>query len=180
MTIDAVISKIFDFSKPTYFRWKKEQRPIILLLEKYFTKENLQEFLESGSIKKFDQTQIIITAGESIIKNFFFEHYSNKPKNTEFANYIFPNFTNYVNNLVVTNKQMYPHVQHKFYQYKYFTKHTFFEFIIDFQAVDNIDKAQIIEHIGELSEIKFFIILTQHENYLKKSSFKDAFFGEQS
>ena len=175
------ISMVCEITPKNYYNWKNKSHKILIsLLEKYFTKEDLKEFLETGSIKKFDQTQIITTAGESIIKNFFFEHYSNKPKNKEFATYIFPNFTNYVNNLVATNKQMYPHVQHKFYQYKYFTKHTFFEFIIDFQAVDNIDKAQIIEYIGKLSEIKFFILLTQHEDYLKKSSFRDVFFSEQS
>jgi len=54
MTIDVLMSQLFNFSKPTYFRWKKEGRPIIKLIDQYFKKEDLIEFLETGSISKFE------------------------------------------------------------------------------------------------------------------------------
>lgn len=54
MTIDVIMSKLFDFSKPTYFRWKKEKRPIISLLDRYFSKEELEEYLNTGKIQKFE------------------------------------------------------------------------------------------------------------------------------
>lgn len=53
------MSKLFDFNSSTYYRWKKEHRPIITLLEKYFTKEDLEEFLESGKIKKLEKTDFL-------------------------------------------------------------------------------------------------------------------------
>ncbi len=47
--------KILGNSRKTIYRWKEEQRPIINLLEKYFTQEDLQEFLETSKISKYDQ-----------------------------------------------------------------------------------------------------------------------------
>jgi len=64
------ISKILDVTRQSYHRWKKEGRPIIQLLEKYFTKEDLQEFLDSGSItrlEKLDQSEIFV---KSFLKDF--------------------------------------------------------------------------------------------------------------
>lgn len=73
MTIDAVLSQLFEYSKPTYFRWKKEQRPIISLIDKYFTKEDLEEFLQSGKIKRFEdfnKYSSIIQSLSNTINNF--------------------------------------------------------------------------------------------------------------
>lgn len=41
-------------SANTYYNWKKEKRPVISLLEKYFTKEDLEEFLEYGTIERYE------------------------------------------------------------------------------------------------------------------------------
>lgn len=43
-----------DISKPSYYVWKRQGRPIFKLLETYFSKEELQEFLETGKISKFE------------------------------------------------------------------------------------------------------------------------------
>jgi len=56
--MNTVMSKLFDFNSSTYYRWKKEGRPIIALLEKYFTKEDLIEFLETGKILKFENLNL--------------------------------------------------------------------------------------------------------------------------
>ena len=39
--------------------WKKENRPIISLLHKYLTEEDINEFLTTGSISKFDNIDYI-------------------------------------------------------------------------------------------------------------------------
>lgn len=54
MKLDEVTSTILDCSVSGYYKWKKEGRPIISLLEKYFAKEDLEEFLVSGKIAKLD------------------------------------------------------------------------------------------------------------------------------
>jgi len=48
------IKKILDIADRTLYNWKKEQKPIVLLLEKYFTKEDLEEFLDTGEIRRFE------------------------------------------------------------------------------------------------------------------------------
>lgn len=49
-----IMTDLFQFSRQSWNNWKKEERPIIALLEKYFTKEDLEEFLETGRISKFE------------------------------------------------------------------------------------------------------------------------------
>lgn len=52
------IIKLMNFSRNTYYVWKREGRPIISLLEKYFTKEELEEFLQTGKISALEQYRI--------------------------------------------------------------------------------------------------------------------------
>ncbi|WP_323585426.1 hypothetical protein [Aliarcobacter butzleri] len=44
--------RILDISTRSYSNFNKQNKPIIKLLEKYFIKEELQEFLETGEIEK--------------------------------------------------------------------------------------------------------------------------------
>jgi len=48
------IKKILDIADRTLYNWKKEGKPIVVLLEKYFTKEDLEEFLETGKIRRLE------------------------------------------------------------------------------------------------------------------------------
>lgn len=48
------ICKLLAIADSTIYKFRKEGRPILALLEKYFTQEDLQEFLEYGSIAKLD------------------------------------------------------------------------------------------------------------------------------
>ncbi len=52
MRYENIITSLMCFSRNTFFVWKREKRPIISLLEQYFTKEDLQEFIETGKIQK--------------------------------------------------------------------------------------------------------------------------------
>lgn len=45
-------SLLFQNTIRTISNWKVEKRPIISLIEKYFSKEDLEEFLKTGEIKK--------------------------------------------------------------------------------------------------------------------------------
>jgi len=48
------MSLLFSTAEGTYYNWKKQNRPIVSLLEKYFTKEDLEEYLESGKWEKME------------------------------------------------------------------------------------------------------------------------------
>lgn len=51
------ISKLFDFANSTVYKWKKEKRLILDLFDKYFTDEDIEEFLNTGRIERFEITQ---------------------------------------------------------------------------------------------------------------------------
>ncbi len=56
---ESVYVNLFGWgSANTYYNWKKEKRPIISLLEKYFTKEDLEEFLEYSTVEKLEFANI--------------------------------------------------------------------------------------------------------------------------
>lgn len=48
------IAKLFDVHQNTITNWKKENKKGLALILKYFTKEDLQEFLEYGMIEKYE------------------------------------------------------------------------------------------------------------------------------
>jgi hypothetical protein len=54
MTFKETMAALFVTAEGTYYKWKNENRPIILLLDKYFTKQDLEEFLNTGQIKKME------------------------------------------------------------------------------------------------------------------------------
>lgn len=49
------IGKILEMTSQGVGKWRKENRPIINLLEKYFTKEELEEFLKTEKINKLER-----------------------------------------------------------------------------------------------------------------------------
>ena len=49
-----IASDVLGCTLASYYNWDKQERLIIKLLEKYFTKEDLQEFIEKGSITTLD------------------------------------------------------------------------------------------------------------------------------
>jgi len=54
MKTDELMSKLFGFSIPTYYNWKKENRPIIKLINKYLSNEEIIEFLEKDKTFNLD------------------------------------------------------------------------------------------------------------------------------
>lgn len=51
---NIAMSKVFEMTPQGVGKWKKEKRPIISLLEKYFTQTDLEEFLEYGTVEKLE------------------------------------------------------------------------------------------------------------------------------
>lgn len=52
------ICELLAIADSTIYKFRKEKRPIITFLEKYFTKEDLEEFLEYGTVEKLEFTNI--------------------------------------------------------------------------------------------------------------------------
>ncbi|RXJ90734.1 hypothetical protein CRV01_06180 [Arcobacter sp. CECT 8983] len=54
MLTNTLISKILLMTPQGVGKWRKENRPIIELLEKYFSRNDLEEFLEKKTVSKYD------------------------------------------------------------------------------------------------------------------------------
>lgn len=63
--IDTAI-EILCIGKSTYYQWKREERPIIFLLEKYCTEEDLLKFNSNKSIPKLD---LALSSLDNYLKN---------------------------------------------------------------------------------------------------------------
>jgi len=78
MKEDDIYLKIFGFaSTTTYYSWKKDpKRKIFKFIKKYFTKEDLEEFLETGKINKLEKINKLSDI-ENLVYNLYFDFYSN-------------------------------------------------------------------------------------------------------
>ena len=50
----SAVAKLLDVSERSVYNWSKENRPIITFLYKYFSKEDIQEYLQFGQIEKLE------------------------------------------------------------------------------------------------------------------------------
>jgi len=51
---NTIIAKVLGFTPPAVSSWRKQNRPIIELLETYFTANEIEDFLENGRISDKD------------------------------------------------------------------------------------------------------------------------------
>jgi hypothetical protein len=68
MKKEEIFKQLFLFSAPTFYNWQREKRPIIQFLEKYFTKEDLEEFLQTGKIQKLEEIENILEYKEMVVE----------------------------------------------------------------------------------------------------------------
>jgi len=54
MTFKEIMAALFSTSESTYYKWKKENRPIINLLSQYFSVKELEDFVTTSQITKFE------------------------------------------------------------------------------------------------------------------------------
>jgi hypothetical protein len=106
MTFKETMAELFSTAEGTYYKWKKEQRPIIALLEKYFTREDLEEFLETGRISKFEiveEFKMILQGSKLDYLGFISKHLKNSNEFDFFTDFYY-RFLVYVNQIQHTSK----------------------------------------------------------------------------
>ena len=54
-----LVSNLLGISEKSYYRWK-EDRAIFKLLEMYFSDKNIEEFLNTGKIQKFENIKFVM------------------------------------------------------------------------------------------------------------------------
>ena len=70
MKTEDIFCQLFGFSKNTYYSWKREKKPIIELLNKYFTKDELLEYIETDKISNMQLIEDFRAKEKMCINNF--------------------------------------------------------------------------------------------------------------
>lgn len=179
-THSITMSKILEISENSYFRWKKKDHVVLVnLLEKYFTKEDLKEFLESGKIKKMENLNLVHTTAKKIVKEFFYTSYTNERKNDEFFNIIFPSYIKFENQQVEKNKKILQDrieaalsderkkaISNKIDNiYTIYNKRDLIKFIIDSEL--NIDKTSALLEISYLSDFEIHLLINEYKKFVR-------------
>lgn len=69
MTKAEIYSKILEVSEKSYYRWKSKDHPILInLIEKYFSDDDLKEFLKTKRIKRFEEISDLELLNRTIIE----------------------------------------------------------------------------------------------------------------
>lgn len=109
--------EILDISTRSYSNFSKQKRLIITLLEKYFTKEDLQEFIEFGKINNFENN--------NTIQEYFIE--TNKNKYIQSFNFSYSQASTSIKNIAIAEG--------------YFILDFYFYFLSNFFNESNFDKS---------------------------------------
>lgn len=68
-----MLTRFFGWSRGTYFSWKKEGRPVIKFVLKYLTEKDIEEFIETGKISRFEKLLINSDEDELLEKHIAYE-----------------------------------------------------------------------------------------------------------
>ena len=185
-----LICRILKIGKTTYYKYVKENVPIVLFL-KSFSKQELEEFLKTGKFRKFEESIFFDNFAEKICNKFFLEYYSRKRKNIFFAEVVFPEFkksffkrTEKIKKEIRKikekleknpdqDKEKYQHqldvlILHlnNLSQTRYFSKINLFKFIIE---SDFKNKENLILELEEYNDMEIYMLVMKYERFLKEN-----------
>ncbi len=174
------ICEIMMISRSAYFKFKKENRPIIFLLEKYFSKEDLDEFLKTKSIRKYDliknlsneEISNIEESKESLFLLEDFAHYSLVNKLVKFFSFFdLPDFTKHF------SKKILKQIIHDVHNDHNFTRHNAKELLLSALRgyVTSLKRLEhpnhpviLIDFINnDFSRIEAYLLVKDYEKYIK-------------
>lgn len=160
-----LICKLLDISERSYYTFKKQKRPIILLLEKYFKKEDLQEFLETKKIEKFEKADFIQKEVFELNSIKYFQSFaSSSLSSTEYKFIIFYfNFLSELNKSNQNKETINSFVFNKFFYVVDFN-HLLNTFLVS-KCIDNLTtKKETINNIYIIN--KYFYIFKEWDSYM--------------
>lgn len=106
MKKEDIFSEILDCSVSGFYKWKKQNRPIIVLLEKYFTNDDLIEFLATGKISSFEMIEefkIILLGSTLDYLTFVYDHLKHSNQFDFFTDFYY-RFLVYINEIQDSSK----------------------------------------------------------------------------
>lgn len=141
-----IIEDLFCFTRQTWSKWKSDKRPIVELIEKYFSDDDLKDFLQNGKIKRFEEIEDLELLNIEAIKI-----YSNFVLNLDKNSLIL--FLNTIYYADINNRDI---------------NSNFIELIFDAEA----KKEHKITLINEFQKVKDSTLFFYSIKYLVKNKFK--------
>ena len=188
------IEKFFKFTRQTWSKWKKENRPIVHFLESYFSDFELEQFLNTGKIAKMEKINKFEEFSEKVCDEFFHEYYSRKEINRDFVDIVFPEFEksleskkeelqkrvsdmqkqlkdNHNSNKEYNDKYQkqidsFANKVKYFDKSRYFTKIYLFDFIINRSRFEN--KELLIISLEKFNDLEIYMLLTHYKKFNEK------------
>ena len=165
MTREKIMINLFEFSSPTYYKWKKHQkRKIFDLLDYAFTQEELEEYLTTKKIRRVEKEKDF-----EILENSSIEFLTKLAKETDY---------NYLNQIIELFIEHYNEnsnsISLELFAQKLYSKEIFFSFLFDksynakmiFKTIDIFKQ----EHLAILNYIckNYDSLKTKIDNIVKK------------
>lgn len=186
-----LISNLLGISEKSYYRWK-ETRVIFKLLEKYFLDEDIEEFLKTGKINKFEEIEdleLLNIEAINIYSNFVLNltknclmlflktiHYadiSNQNINSNFIELIFDADAKKEDKVTLINEfQKVKNSTLFFYSIKYLVKNKFKNFLdatIDNKSLPFQDNIEL-----RILHTQLYIKIFLKKEYMELEQFKEA------
>lgn len=172
-----LICKILHIGKTTYYKYLKEEYPIVTFLLS-FQKSELEELLLTGKIAKLENLNLVHEAAQTIVKKFFYTIYTNERKNNEFLNIIFPLYVESENQRVANHKKIFhdkmaatqndeqkKEISHKIYTiYAKYNKRDLIRFIVETEVP--IDKTSALFEISHLSDLEIHLLVSEYKKFI--------------
>ncbi len=153
-------------TEKSYYRWKEEGRPIIAFLERYFTKDDLEEFLKTGIMSKLENPE------DYQFSYMFFEYvrYNLKEKLFRIFNDISSWSNKYINSKdfidALKNITLDPKLEIEKHKSKEFLIRAIEEYKI--QGFSKAKKEKVINIIeANLSNIECYVLIKYAEEFLE-------------
>lgn len=150
MTKAEIYSKILEVSEKSYYRWKSKDHPILInLIEKYFSDDDLKEFLKTKRIKRFEEISDLELLNRTIIEiynNFVSSLYKKRAS-------LLKLFLLVLHKSVVINSDIY---------------NNFIELIFDSES-EKEDKVELLKEFQKIQDTTLFFYSIK---YMIKNEFK--------
>ena len=69
----VLASEILGCTLASYYNWDNQNRPIIAILEQYFSKDDLQEYIDTGKITRFEKEAVSDLDNELLEKHIAYQ-----------------------------------------------------------------------------------------------------------
>lgn len=166
------ISKLCGINERTYYVWKsKSHVELIALLEEYFTEDMINDFLDNGSIKSFDEKN-----KNNSMNDIFIDHVKYQLKE-KIKNYTDGSFFDWANKMI-PKKYLQKIIKDLSEDKKKFTIENSKESLLDrikgleVSTINKSNQKQVSNFIEEnLSMIECYVLIQEHEEIMNYKGF---------